>query len=71
MTHKLNMAHRQILNYLRSGEWKFVWVCEDHFHQPWTGSHACTCGAAGMPCPVCNLLTPGKPVILPEEFEPD
>jgi hypothetical protein len=30
------------------------WVCEDHPDAPWDGKHACTCGAAGMPCPQCN-----------------
>jgi len=31
------------------------WVCEDHPEKPWEGPHACNCGAAGMPCPVCNV----------------
>jgi hypothetical protein len=30
------------------------WVCEDHPDTPWDGDHACSCGAAGMPCPRCN-----------------
>jgi len=30
------------------------WVCEDHPDKPWDGEDACGCGAAGMPCPVCN-----------------
>jgi hypothetical protein len=29
------------------------WVCENHPNQPWQGPHACTCGGAGAPCPVC------------------
>ena len=29
-------------------------VCENHPDTPWDGEHACTCGAAGMPCPQCN-----------------
>ena len=30
------------------------WVCETHPDRPWEGEHACTCGAAGAPCPRCN-----------------
>ena len=30
------------------------WVCESHPNKPWEGEHACTCGAAGAPCPRCN-----------------
>ncbi|SHH20212.1 hypothetical protein SAMN05443248_4046 [Bradyrhizobium erythrophlei] len=30
------------------------WVCESHPDKPWEGEHACTCGAAGAPCPRCN-----------------
>ncbi|SHG50668.1 zinc finger domain-containing protein, LSD1 subclass [Bradyrhizobium erythrophlei] len=30
------------------------WVCESHPDKPWDGGHACTCGAAGAPCPRCN-----------------
>jgi hypothetical protein len=31
------------------------WVCESHPARPWEGEHACTCGAAGAPCPWCNV----------------
>ena len=27
------------------------WICEI---APFSGSRACTCGGAGIPCPVCN-----------------
>lgn len=30
------------------------WVCEAHPTRPWTGTHGCGCGAAGMPCPRCS-----------------
>lgn len=30
------------------------WVCEAHPRRPFGGPAACLCGAAGMPCPVCN-----------------
>ena len=30
------------------------WVCESHPDRPFSGSRACTCGGAGIPCPVCN-----------------
>jgi hypothetical protein len=32
------------------------WVCESHPDRPWEGEHACTCGAAGAPCPQCNAI---------------
>jgi hypothetical protein len=32
------------------------WVCESHPDRPWEGGHACTCGAAGAPCPQCNPI---------------
>jgi hypothetical protein len=35
--------------------------CENHPDQPWEGPHACSCGGAGMPCPVCNPSTPDEP----------
>src|SRR5262245_14135358 len=37
------------------------WVCEAHDDQPWISSAAsrpCTCGAPGMPCPLCNQSDP-------------
>jgi hypothetical protein len=40
-----------------------LWVCENHPECPWEGEHACGCGGAGMPCPICNpsdKLTPPK-----------
>ena len=30
------------------------WVCERHPRRPWRGPRSCDCGAAGMPCLVCN-----------------
>lgn len=30
------------------------WVCEAHPRRAFGGPEACLCGAAGMPCPVCN-----------------
>lgn len=30
------------------------WVCESHPDRPWNGPRACGCGAAGMPCELCN-----------------
>jgi hypothetical protein len=44
------------------------WVCEEHPDQPW--QHACTCGAAGAPCPHCNSAA-DEPLRLPKGFEPD
>jgi hypothetical protein len=35
-------------------------VCEDHPGRLWQGDHACTCGAAGMPCPGCNQIEEGE-----------
>ena len=35
------------------------WVCEAHPERPWGDSlRICTCGGAGMPCPVCNTKEP-------------
>jgi hypothetical protein len=31
------------------------WVCEAHMLRPWDGANACGCGAAGAPCPACNV----------------
>jgi hypothetical protein len=45
-------------------------VCEEHPDQPWQGPHACTCGAAGMPCFHCNSADDELPR-LPKGFEPD
>lgn len=33
------------------------------------GLHACCCGGAGAPCPVCNQSTPEKPPRLPKGLE--
>src|SRR5262249_33759713 len=44
------------------------WVCESHPERPWEGSHACGCGGAGMPCPICNPSDEGAdPAELPGE----
>lgn len=47
------------------------WVCEDHPDQPWDGPHACTCGAAGAPCPHCNRPDDGEPPRMSTGFKPD
>jgi hypothetical protein len=36
------------------------WVCEVHQDQPWEGPHACTCGAAGAPCPALQSVDGGR-----------
>jgi hypothetical protein len=45
------------------------WVCENHPDKPWLGDNACSCGGAGMPCPVCNHSDEDTPPELPEGFE--
>lgn len=45
------------------------WVCEDHPFRPWEGPHACGCGAAGAPCPVCNEPIDGGRPRLPDNLE--
>lgn len=39
------------------------WVCENCDRKPWDGNSsrddACGCGA-GMPCPTCNVVSPGE-----------
>lgn len=47
------------------------WVCESHPDQPWSGPHGCTCGGAGMPCPICNPSSLHDPPKMPPGFEPD
>jgi hypothetical protein len=47
------------------------WVCEMHSHLPWGGANACGCGAAGMPCPSCNISNSDNRPRLPTGFEPD
>jgi hypothetical protein len=47
------------------------WVCEAHPDQPWLGARACTCGAAGAPCPVCNQSDESAAPDLPEGFQAD
>jgi hypothetical protein len=45
------------------------WVCEEHPGRSWGDSpHACQCGAAGMPCPLCNKPAPGGAPRMPEGF---
>ena len=36
------------------------WVCESHPAMPWDGPAACGCGAAGVPCPACNVPAEGE-----------
>jgi hypothetical protein len=47
------------------------WVCEEHPGRPWEGQHGCGCGAAGMPCLICNQPADGKPPQMPEGFKTD
>jgi hypothetical protein len=42
------------------------WVCENHPDRPWLGDRACTCGGAGMPCPICNRTERVDPDDLPD-----
>src|ERR1700730_298370 len=44
------------------------WVCESHPYRPWEGEHACACGAAGAPCPRCNVPEEDGAPRLPEGF---
>jgi hypothetical protein len=43
-------------------------VCESHPDRPWEGEHACTRGAAGAPCPRCNVPEKDEAPRLPEGF---
>jgi hypothetical protein len=45
-----------------------LWVCEEHPWRPWEGENACDCGAAGMPCPICNTAEPPQ---MPDGFKAD
>ncbi len=47
------------------------WVCEEHPGRPWAGPKACGCGAAGMPCSLCNVPEDGKVLRMPDGFEID
>jgi hypothetical protein len=46
------------------------WVCESHQDRPWEGEHACGCGGAGAPCPVCNVPSEGEAPRMPAGFRP-
>ena len=45
------------------------WVCEEHPGRPWGGPHACGCGAAGMPCSLCDLPEDGEEPRMPDGFQ--
>jgi hypothetical protein len=45
------------------------WVCESHLERPWQGRHACSCGAAGAPCPICNMPEEGAAPRMPDGFK--
>jgi hypothetical protein len=46
------------------------WVCESHPDTPWEDSpRACSCGAAGAPCPACNKAADGEVPAMPKGFE--
>jgi hypothetical protein len=47
------------------------WVCERHPDRPFSGSRACTCGGAGIPCPVCNPADEYNEPAPPEDFQID
>jgi hypothetical protein len=47
------------------------WVCEEHPGRPWAGAKACGCGAAGMPCSLCNAPDDGGAPRMPDGFEID
>jgi hypothetical protein len=44
------------------------WVCEYHPDRPWEGPHACDCGGAGAPCPICNGTDADSIPEMPEDF---
>jgi len=37
--------------------------------RPWEGEHACTCGAAGAPCPRCNASDADTAPRMPKGFK--
>lgn len=45
------------------------WICEEHSGRPWAGAYACGCGAAGMPCPHCNVPEAGEAPRMPVGFD--
>jgi hypothetical protein len=45
------------------------WVCEDHPDRPWEGSHACSGGGVGAPCPACNVPHEGAAARMPTGFK--
>jgi hypothetical protein len=48
-----------------------LWVCENYPDRPWSGHLlACTCGQAGMPCPVWNEPAEGERPRMPADFVP-
>jgi hypothetical protein len=47
------------------------WVCESHPERPWEGERACGCGAAGMPCTICNPSDGLTPPRMPAGFVDD
>ena len=47
------------------------WVCEEYPGRPWEGPNACPCGAAGAPCPWCNLPAHGEAPRMPDGFKTD
>jgi hypothetical protein len=44
------------------------WVCENHPKRAWEGEHACECGGAGAPCPICNVPEAGEAPRLPKDY---
>ena len=47
------------------------WVCESHPERPREGGRACGCGAAGMPCAICNPSNGQTPPRMPAGFVDD
>jgi hypothetical protein len=44
-------------------------ICERHPTRPWEGDHACTCGGAGAPCPMCNSMNDADNPRMPSGFK--
>jgi hypothetical protein len=47
------------------------WICESHPDRPFSGSRACSCGGAGIPCPMCNPADEFTEPSPPEGFQVD
>ena len=45
------------------------WVCDEHPGRAWDGPNACRCGAAGSPCPWCNVPAEEETPRMPAGFK--